>query len=90
MCRHVDHIRRGLVKLQGAITAVKDRLQGPTHDVLVNIVYKDMVCEVQFHLAAFYNLKTFAHGPYEVTRAQDDFGRLALEPFALEEWRRRR
>jgi hypothetical protein len=90
VCPGVADIRTGLMRLEGSLTGVKDRLQGPTHDVLVNLLFDGLVCEVQFHLAEFYFLKPFLHGPLEVMCAVhygellDEEGNLTLHPFEFE------
>ena len=47
----------------------KDRRnQSPTHDVLLNVFYKDLIAEIQLHFNAVLAVKPLAHLPYEILR----------------------
>ena len=50
------------------VTQVKNRLREATHDVLVNVVFQGVICEVQLHFHAILELKKVTHRPYNIVR----------------------
>ena len=90
VCPDMFTINTGLKRLQSDMTSIKDRIQLKTHDVLVNVLFQNVHCEIQFHLLDFYHLTAFSHGPYEVQRAKEytelidaETNKLVLKPFKL-------
>ena len=50
------------------VTQVKNRLREATHDVLVNVVFQAVICEVQLHFHTILELKKITHRPYNIVR----------------------
>jgi hypothetical protein len=88
VCKDILTINKALQLLSVYdITFYKDRLQAGTHDVLVNVLFLNVHCEIQMHLIDFYSLQSFSHGPYVVVRANkytdllDTSNNLLVSPF---------
>lgn len=62
----------------GGVLRMKDRLNNPPasgySDVLLNVRYKDIVCEVQLHLRTFYDLKNGSTGQHKNYKKARHFG----------------
>jgi hypothetical protein len=51
-----------------ALVEVKVRLSKSTHDVVMVVCFKGMLCEVQLHLSTVHRLKALMHIPYAILR----------------------
>ncbi len=92
LCNNINDMKHIAQALKKYICNVKDRLQIRQHDVLLNLFFEGLVCEVQMHFRDFYVLTRFSHGPYEVERASsykdliDEVnGKLLVHSFQLDD-----
>merc|ERR1712098_448579 len=65
-------------QFDGGILNCKDRIANSPasgySDVLLNVYYENIVCEIQMHLEAFFNEKHVMHKSYKIARHfGDDF-----------------